>query len=622
MTTAIDHHALTRAAFDILTSDLERRGNVLSDMHRAALFELVDTFSGYAAGLESGRKAFPLPTGMGKTSAVVAFITALDKLGYSVPVSVAASKVEALCCVKRELIEHGVSPDRIGLKHAVSGASEPSTGNEERLYQLVTHARVRSGKDFELFGTYKGNPRALCLYDETLLRADCIAFNELQVRMALGALAPLAAELGEADLLAVEAYLSECSSIIKATLDQLKASGDPLSQGLPVELPFREEDTLHAWALLLTRHSSVLKSYGDILGQLLAVSQESLQVLTTPQGQGVVSVRQAVPAALRDVVILDASTPIRELARMDPTITTVESFAQGDLKSFEAVEVFQLLAAGGRSSVEQTYRMAKTETSAVSREVVDIIRRELAQDPQRCFLMFSFTARGGLDVQSQLRADLIRAGIEVDACQGDGKKQFNFLTWGRHEGTNGLEHCQTVILAGVLHRAHIEIAAAIKGQQAHLHASTPGDLVRHVVESELAHCVYQAASRGSCRRVDMGKAMPMRLHLIHRGLSLKTTLDKVMTGARWSYVEPRHMTKATAEGRAAAMLGQLLEHLRKLPEGVQKVSTRACKAAMSLPTDTATKSAFTRSLELLTMEDHGWRLDGRSLLRGAAAYGF
>jgi len=622
MTNTIDRHLLARTAQDILTGDLETRGNILSDMHRAALFELVDHMAGYTTGEESGRKAFPLPTGMGKTSALVAFTTALDRLGYSVPVSVAASKVEALCSIKRELIAHGVPPDRVGLKHAVPGASEPSTGNDERLFQLVTHVRVRSGRDFDLFGTYQGKPRALCLYDETLLRADVLAFNELQVRMALGALGPLAEDRGDMALTSLHAYLVECSGIIKATLDALMVSGDPLRQGMPVELPFREEATLQAWAALLPKNSRELRGQADVLGQLLAVSQESLQVLTTEQGRGVISVRQAVPAALRDVVILDASGPIRELARMDPSVAMVESFAPEDLKSFEAVEVHQLLASGGRNSVEQSFTMARQETAAISREVLGIMRQDLKEDPDRAFLVFSFVKRGSLDVQAQLKTDLQRAGVDLASVTREGKPRYEFLTWGQHEGLNGYEHCTTVILAGVLHRAHMDISAMIKGQQNHLQAPTPGDLVRHVVESELAHAVYQAASRGSCRRVNNGKARAMRLYLIHRGLGLKTMLDKVMPGAVWSWPEPQHLRKATADGRAAAMLGQLLEYLRTVPETIQKLSSKAVKVGLNITGDRVNEDAFKDAAGALELSRHGWVRDGRSLVRGSIAYGF
>jgi hypothetical protein len=619
----IERHHLARTAHSILVADLEGHGNVLSEMHRAALFELVDTFAGYCAGEESGRKAFGLPTGLGKTSALVSFVAALQRLDYRVPVAVAASRVESLCEIKRELVWHGVDEDRIGLKHADQDASEPSTGNDSRIFQLVTHARVRSGSDFDLFGTHEGQPRALMVYDETLLRADTFALRTLDLRMGSGALLPLAEERRDPALQSLCAYLAECSSIIGAALEQLQVAGDVAPCGAAVSLPARDEATLSAWATLLRGHRALLRGYADPLGDFLAVSQEPLRVLRSQQGQGIVSVREAVPLALRNVVVLDASAPIRELARMDPTVTMVESFEPAALKSFENVEVHQLLASGSRTNIEASFTATRKELGAVSREVLDIVRRELEEDPDRCFLIFGFVKRGSLDTLDQLRGDLRRSGMNVDTVTSEGKPRFVFRTWGLHEGTNGMEYCTSVILAGVIHRAHLDIAAAIKGQRGHLAEPTPNELIRHVLDSELAHAVYQAASRGSCRRVINGQAVAMRLHLIHRSPNLRPILDRVMPGARWSFHDPQHLKKAAGEGRAALMLGRLLEHLQQLPEGIQKVSSRAIKQALCLdPSDKKAERAFTDAGHEVALSEHGWILAGRSFVRGAAAYGF
>jgi len=58
---------LTEEAFGILVQHLQAHRNVLSDMHRAALLELVDTFTDYVERKTSGRKVFSLPTGMGSS---------------------------------------------------------------------------------------------------------------------------------------------------------------------------------------------------------------------------------------------------------------------------------------------------------------------------------------------------------------------------------------------------------------------------------------------------------------------------------------------------------------------------------------------------------------------------
>ncbi len=188
MSRPIDQDALAAEAHRLVVAHLEGHGNILSELHRGALLRLVDTFAAYCAGTLQGRRAISLPTGMGKTSAILAFLVALHRQGHQVPVAVAASRVEALCGLKRDLIVMGVPEALIGLKHGERTASERSTGTESRLFQLVTHARVRSGKDFALFGQHLGKPRPLCIYDETLLRADTFAFEEPELRKAVGVL--------------------------------------------------------------------------------------------------------------------------------------------------------------------------------------------------------------------------------------------------------------------------------------------------------------------------------------------------------------------------------------------------------------------------------------------------
>lgn len=605
---------LVNRAQSLLVTSLTSMGNQVGNNHAAALYELLDTFATHCTGETQGRLAFGLPTGIGKTSAVLAFLVALYELGHAVPVSVAASRVSALCDLKKKLEAAGVPGRLIGLKHSVHDAEYPSTGNEEFLFQLVTHARVRGGTDFELFGTYQGTPRALCIYDETLLRADSFAFNERLLRQSLGWISPVAEDAQDSELNAALAYLRDCSHTIKGCLDKLREAGDTHANGLPIELPRREEVTLKGWADALRRHGRRANVVEDLI-QLLEVSQEHLQVLKGAQGDGIVCVREAVPLALRNVVVLDASGPIRELARMDPTVTHVESFKQQDLKDWSAVEVHQFLAAGGRSSIEASFSAERKEVSALSKEVMGICRAESEGDPEKSCLVFSFMKRGTLDVIERIKEDFRRTSMDPDATTSSGKRRFEFLTWGRHEGENGFEHCTAVILAGIIHRSHLDIAAAIKGQHGHLAQPTPHDLVRQVLESEVAHAVMQAASRGSCRRLVSGKAEPMKLFLVHRHLGLKSVLDPVMPGAQWHYPEPKHLKKAMEEGKTSRMLRIIIDHAHSLPCEVNKLSSRALKVAIAVKRGQGDSHAFSRAMQALDGMTHGWMLVGRSLVR-------
>jgi len=620
MTGPINAHILTSTAMQILTEDLEGHGNVLSQGHRAALYELLDTFTGYCVGTQRGRQAFPLPTGMGKTSAVVAFVAALERLGYQAPLAVAASKVEALCSLKRDLVAHGVPAEAIGLKHSVHDAKEASTGNESRRIQLVTHARVRGGTDFKLFGEHEGHPRALMVYDETLLRSDSFAFHEADMRKAVACL-NIELEAKEDPLsLALLSYLQVASETIAEALAGLRAGGDPHGNGVRVDLPFLDETTMASYRAAVRSRARGLGAWARQLDSLLSVSQESLQVLTAEQGGGVVAVCEAVPPQLRSVVILDASTPVRELVHLDPTVRIVQSFPPEELKTYEAVEVHQLMAAGGRGAIEGSYAQKTKEAAAVSLEVLDIIRA--TQDSAQAFLIFSFLPRGGqADVLDGLKRDLARAGVDLEAKTTKGDRRFNFLTWGNQEGLNGFEFCDVVIMAGVLHRSHLDIAACVKAQVGHLSEPTPSDRLRRVIESEVAHVVYQGASRGSCRRIDNGKAQAMKLYVIHHSGGLRALLDRVMPKAQWYCHDPKHLKKAAVESKVAGLLAQVLAHLNDLPELTPALSSTQLKKTLGLTILPAEVKAFTRALDLLRPDVHGWARQDRSVVR-CNGYGF
>ena len=101
---------LTDIAHGLLVGHLEGHRNTLSARHSAAVRELCNTMTQFVSGDIRGRVAFPLATGLGKTSAIVAWVVALHRLGMleAVNVAVAASQVRALCDIKASLMAYGV----------------------------------------------------------------------------------------------------------------------------------------------------------------------------------------------------------------------------------------------------------------------------------------------------------------------------------------------------------------------------------------------------------------------------------------------------------------------------------------------------------------------------------
>ncbi len=177
----------TLRAHRLLINWLRGFGNKPSYAHQLALLELLSGFTKLAKGVLRGRHAFPLHTGMGKTLAIVAWIKAVhDGLGLgTVSVAVVASKVEALCQLKRDLIQRGVSASAIGLLHSYEHdaswkpgadlkdgfASEPSDSNAPfRPILLVTHERAKKRPCF--VDGVLGRRRDLIIWDESLIASE------------------------------------------------------------------------------------------------------------------------------------------------------------------------------------------------------------------------------------------------------------------------------------------------------------------------------------------------------------------------------------------------------------------------------------------------------------------
>lgn len=603
----VSHESLTNTAYDILVSDLVGYGNTLSSNHATALYETVGTLTKYAQGKTSGRIAVALPTGMGKTSAIVAWITALHQLGLDhVSVAVSASKVEALCSIKAALIDHGVPESKIGLKHSVGAkASMESTGDADRPYMLVTHQRVRTSVEHRLFTQHKGKPREVMVYDESLFKSASTHVSEWEILKALSWLK--ADARGSTKYSSLLAYLDDCYGIIVSALEAIKASPDTTEKviHLPEKAPVE------------------LKGYLDLLGSrmvlealrtLVEVSQNPLRLaLTSQQDNGVLQYQIAVPEDLKNVLILDASYPVRALVKMDSTIKDGLMYSRGlELKRFDNVTIHQQFSHSGRNTISKSMQEQRRDKRKVSQAVAEVIKDIPAEES---ILVFTFKKRANdpVDILSILKDDLRGAGVDIGAETKGGKLRINFLTWGDETSLNTMSHCQNVILAGVMQRSHLDIASAIVGQQDDLNADIGNGEILDAINSEIDHLVYQALSRGSCREMDNGQAKPMAAWIMHRDIKLRDRLAQVLPGATWKAWG--QADGGVSGGAVAAPLAHsIMEHLDGLPLDVTKLSTKKLKEDMSLATTSA--STFTRAVDMIhDSPSSPWMKEGRSLVR-------
>jgi hypothetical protein len=631
-----DAFALTDATHKKAVALLEGYGNILSKPHSDALFLLASCFSMLALGKESGRFAFDLGTGCGKTTAIVAFIAALCDTNRHESVAVCSEKVEQLCQLYRDLIAAGVPAESIGLKHNyahdpeqrtrflagkplrdgyASEAAIPATG-DLRAYPVVlyTHNRAylsnSNASVLDQVSTYLGpfglRQRNLILWDEALMSSTHVSVHWPTFERQLGGLLRLSTfPDGRYDeLRPILAYFEQCSHIIKAQWLYQNGNGSeppavfklPI---LPATLSQPEEDGSphRAWKKLL--------SLGDeSMGQLISVlEQANRPARLVSVAAGVISFDVAVPDALRNIAILDASAPVRKLMDADSTIKRYvfpgdrQPF-NGRVVSYENVTIRWAKAGAGRSTVEGDKR------HSLIRDVVRLVQ-DIPKD--QGVIIFTFKPRTfGRDTLSRLRSRLEEVGVDLDAkveFRGQQRPRIVFLTWGQETSLSHFQYAQNVVTCGVLERSDWDLAGALAGQRRDLQTDITADTLRDIKLSEATHILYQAFSRGSARVIVNGKASPMRVWLCHREADqLQETLSEVMPGAVWLPWETEFLPQWSKISSAVSSLRAVLA---ATPVEKTRLLIREWKQQSAPDVDA---KLFQREVRDFALEGTGWRI--------------
>ncbi len=613
----ITQYELTVPATEKLFDMLRSYGNNLSYEQRAALWELMKTYTAMAQGLR-GRLAYPLPTGAGKTLSIIAWISTLVEIGADhISVAVCTSKVESLCNIKRELIKCGVPVERIGLLHSykynqevaetyISGrgdlpggyASEPSDEDtEEKQILLITHSRVKSKGQLEKYAYYKGKPRDLLIWDESLFTSNAEGISIVDIESAIGWLEPRTRM--NPRLNGLVKYLKKYLEIAKKeTLRLYERGGEPQVLN-PPELSHDE----------ITTYKDVLDeledpAMTDRIKDLIDKSQNQFRIVNTPQGSGVIYYEIVVPLELDKIVILDASYRIRNLEQLDPTIECL-AYYDKDIVSYENVTVHHLKAASGRTSITGDFR--DEEQRSICKEVIEVIK-EIPEDEG--IIIFTFKTRT-VNFEQILKQELRASRVRVDQTievNGTRKQRIVFLTWGNETYLSEYSYCSNIIFAGVLHRSYIDLAAQIAGQSNSLTRKIDNELLLRVLDSEIAHCLYQAMSRGSCRILNGRVTRPMQVWLIHPNDRIRPILEQVMPGIRWIPWRPKHYRHMHNQQRIAFAISDFLETY----DG-DKISTRTIRRKLGL--ESISRRTWNNGLNRFLETSEEWKLEKQSLVR-------
>ena len=407
-------------------------------------------------------------------------------------------------------------------------------------------------------------------------------------------------------------HLTECRDIITEALETTDRAGEHANL---IRLPYRDEETLKRYKDQLGRHPAT-----EAARTLLDIATEELRVVATGQG-GAVWYEVSVPAELGDIIVLDASHPIRRLCQLDSSINDADGgFPEvrkvgvplSQIKRFDNVTIHQRFTGGGRESMKNDFSRGAADRKT-TKEVAEVIRQLPTDEAVLCFV-YKTRASERVDYASVLKADLASSGIDPDATitvGGEERPRISVATWGSETATNAWNHCQNVILVGVLQRSPVDLAAAYLGQVDDIRAAYPEDAIKSLLRSEVCHMIYQALSRGSCRTAHDGQAAPMRAWIVHRDDSIQAELSRVMPGVRWAVWE--QSGKRVKTGIIAETAMRIAGHLEALAETTQCISSRALKADAELA-ELAPRT-FTWALDRAVERLPGWTKEGRSVVR-------
>jgi hypothetical protein len=587
-----------------------------------------------ATGRLNGWYAFGLPVGCGKTLSIVSFCEALASYakataegkvaeGYEdISLLVCASKVEALCQLKRDLIASGVPPEWIGLYHTYlydplrvgdgNYASEPATNdNDQRRILLTTHQRIHTKGSVWNYNVYRDKPRSLIIYDESLIKSEARAVKIDDLRVGVAHTAAYVKKEDSFTGRKAVVYLTEALEMVDA---ELKAQEVECRRPKSIILPSLSDQEIGQYKKALDSNYYLTKSLRD----LLSMSQEPLRVLRTNQGNGFISYEIKVDEDLQNMIILDASYLIRDLVRKYDNKITELSRATRFKVSYGDVSLHQIVRPGGRTQMEKDFP-SNPDKRILSLEIAEIVKT-IPEDEGVIIFTYKHRKNGrngrrGAKFSEWLSYDLKEAGIDVDAKvevweQGQKveKPRLNFLTWGMETSLNDYSWAKNIILVGILHRSHLEIGGLMAGQADNYLIELNREEIREVVRSEVCHCFYQAIGRSHARIVRNGRAGRVKVWYIDKNNKLKEKIKEAgaLPGANWHVWKCKHLS---AKGKIESLADKINKWLED--NGIKRISTRKLKERMGLTL--IPNRTFTHAIEALAFRSF-YTLNGRSVV--------
>lgn len=521
-----------------------------------ALEALIDTFDNIVLGADVAPALYlsALDPGVGKTTALIAYVTALLR-------SVDHRDVGVLICLFRltEIARLAKGLTDVGgtvairtsdkALDALSNVDDP--GKAQVL--ITTQQRLEfigAGKAFgEIRGIqFRDRPRTLRVWDEAFMPAKDIAVSSDDLAAVLRWLRPKSPPFHRwVEDIRGEAERAEDGEIIQVPvrdfLDQQMTLDDALG---PLRAVGGEGDAL------ADRDEKTLKALWSMGGRAITVRKDDTL------GPTLVTFARTLPRDLLPLVVLDASGRVRKTYDLMTEARPVVRLPSA-IKDYSALTIHVWRRGGGKTSMKD-----KAQFAELTQVLADLVGKE----PEKRWLVVSHKASGEVpDIQAAMGRHL---GAQAD--------KVDFITWGNHSATNDHADTDRVILAGTLflRPSNYEALARASVLKDPDDRALTKEEIKDVTLGEHGHLVLQALCRASVRKGRSGTAASCEAYLVASKRSgIEAMLPRLFPGCTVKTWEP---VKRCLPKTAQAALDYLAAWAAKSPIGAQVKFTDVYRA--------------------------------------------
>lgn len=587
-------YAIENSIKDVVLSQLDKYGTRPSKQHAYALNKICEVMAHSVESTQNFRVAFPLETGMGKTTCVIGL--ALTLQNHDKGLLICTERIEQLVEMKNAMEDAGVDPKKIGLCHSLNDKSIPSIDHETMSdYQilLISHTRLindtRDGSAHRLL-RYKDRSRSLTIWDESLISTSsyyCL----------LGSI-----------ICAIKDWIARYEAMIK---DGKKSKNNSDSYEYIYSYFQKLRDILDDADLkdlvtvpkieyvpnVMQIINCVIdnENYRRELESLMKfIHMGEIRVLNVKGKRCIMQFTQNIDDCFNKIIILDASSSIRNLISYD---SSVSIYPLGINKDYSQVEIFH---ADVRSSKE-CFKEDKIHINNYLNEFNYLLNEKIPND--EAVIIFC---------HKDLKEQLVNWKAQYFPL-----REIFILNWGEHKATNKYSYVKYILTCGILFRNWNEVSSSIIAQTRNLNYSLLDSDINDTYYSEQAEMLYQGISRGNSRNTIDGKAGQQIIYLFHPSEHYSKTitfLRRVMPNMK----ESKYVTKFLAQGRKNSLgyieLAQLIiDFLVANGSVFQQVSTTYIRKILA-PDINSNSKTWRKAISKVGEEMNGWHLNGRNFI--------